>query len=190
MTFPAKSKKLRAVFLIGFMGAGKTSVGIALARRLGWRFVDLDERVEKREGRKIAKIFAESGEAAFRRAETAALRELLDKSHRKPLVIALGGGAFVQAENARLLKMSGAPVAFLDAPVEELRRRCGPKGATRPLFADENQFRQLYESRRSSYMQADIRVETTGQTVEQTAAVVASRLGLDGQDECSRSDKR
>ncbi|MFB3915405.1 MAG: shikimate kinase [Terriglobales bacterium] len=181
---------MRAVFLVGFMGAGKTSVGVALARRLGWRFVDLDERVEKRERRKIAEIFAESGEAAFRRAEAAALKDLLDESHSRPLVVALGGGAFVQPENARLLKTRGGPVVFLDAPVEELRRRCGPKAATRPLFANENQFRQLYESRRSSYMQADICVDTTGHSVEQTAAEVAQRLGLDEQHESSRSGKK
>lgn len=172
------------------MGAGKTSVGTALARRLGWRFVDLDERVEKREGRKIAEIFQDSGEPAFRRAETAALDELLAESRSEPLVVALGGGTFVQPENARVLKARGLPIVFLDAPVEELRRRCRPKGATRPLFADANQFRQLYEARRSSYMQADIRVDTTGHSVEETAAEVVSRLGLDGQHEFSRSGKQ
>jgi len=69
--------RVRAVILVGFMGAGKTSVGRALGGRLGWRFQDLDERVQAREGRSVADIFRESGETEFRRAEHAALRELL-----------------------------------------------------------------------------------------------------------------
>jgi len=181
-----RAAALRALCLVGFMGAGKTSVGTTLARRLGWRFVDLDERIQKREGRTIAAIFKDSGEPAFRRAEAAALSELLDESHSEPLIVALGGGAFVQPENARALKARGLSIIFLDAPVEELRRRCRPKGALRPLFQDENQFRQLYEERRGSYMQADIRVDTTGHSVEETVAEVTSRLGLDDKHERSQ----
>jgi len=99
-----EKKQPRAVFLLGFMGAGKTSVGQALARRLGWGFVDLDQQIERRAGRTIAEIFAGSGEDAFRRIETAVLRELLAKlGHGSPLVVALGGGTPVREENAALL---------------------------------------------------------------------------------------
>jgi shikimate kinase len=168
----------RAIFLVGFMGAGKTSVGRQLAHRLGWRFLDLDELIEERQGRSIAEIFRDSGEAAFRREETAALLELLKNRRQRRLVVALGGGAFAQPLNLQALKRSALPVIFLDAPLEELRRRCGPKADTRPLFQDENQFRQLYEARRSSYMQADLRVETAGQTVEETVTEVVARMGL------------
>ncbi len=175
------------VFLVGFMGAGKTSVGHALALKLGWRFLDLDHRIETQAGQTIAEIFQASGETEFRRAETAALRELLDELRQDAAaVVALGGGAFIQAENARLLWEFGAPVVFLDAPVEELRRRCRHVGAARPLFADENQFRQLYEARRSGYMAAGLRVETSGKTVLQVATEITQQLGLGGNDESTQ----
>ncbi len=174
----------RAVFLVGFMGAGKTSVGRALALQLGWRFVDLDHRIEARMERSIAEIFRESGETEFRRVETLALRELLHElRHGEAAVIALGGGAFVQPENSALLREFGARVVFLDAPFDELRRRCEHLGTTRPLFADENQFRQLYEARRSGYMRAGWRVATAGKSVSEVAAEIYQCLGLGGADE-------
>lgn len=173
------------------MGAGKTSVGRALATKLGWSFVDLDDRIEAQRGRKIATIFREDSEPAFRRMETEALRELLEELGTQPgaagprslagpqgTVIALGGGAFVQPENAQMLAGLGAPVVFLDAPVEELRRRCGRLGDPRPLYADENQFRQLYEARRRGYMAAGFRVETGGKTVAEVATELVQRLEL------------
>src|SRR5260370_38013393 len=92
---------VRALFLVGFMGAGKSSVGRALGERLGWTFVDLDERIERREGRAVAELFRSSGEQKFRRAERAAL-DVLVKELRSAsaMIVALGGGAFVQKENA------------------------------------------------------------------------------------------
>ncbi len=169
----------RAVFLVGFMGAGKTSVGQELAARLGWRFVDLDDRVEARERKSVAEIFRDLGEAAFRKAETLALRELLDElDHERPTVAALGGGAFVQDENAWLLAEAGDPMVFLDAPYEVLHQRCSPQGASRPLFLDEARFRELYETRRPHYLRAQLRVETTHQTVPQVATEIVERLKL------------
>jgi shikimate kinase len=169
----------RAVFLVGFMGAGKTSVGRELAERLGWRFVDLDDRVEARERRSVAEIFRDSGEAAFRKAETLALRELLDQlDHERPTVAALGGGAFVQDENAWLLAEAGDPMVFLDAPYEVLHQRCGPQGSSRPLFLDEARFRELYETRRPHYLRAQLRVDTTQQTISQVATEIIQRLKL------------
>ncbi len=170
------------------MGAGKTSVGRALAAKLGWAFVDLDPRIEARQGRTVAEIFREQGEAAFRRMEAEALRELLVELESAPRsVVALGGGAFVQAENARLLKEFAAPVVFLDAPVEELRRRCRHLGDARPLYADENHFRQLFAARRGGYMAAGVRVETTGKTIPQVAAEIAERLGLGETNEIAQA---
>jgi shikimate kinase len=171
--------KPRAVFLLGFMGAGKTSVGQALARRLGWRFVDLDQRVEMREGRAIAEIFARSGELAFRAMETAALREVLaELGQGPPAVVALGGGAALREENAALLATCGAPQVFLDAPFEVLRQRCGETVAARPLFREEEQARLLYEARRPHYLKAQYRVDTASRSVEQTAAEIARALAL------------
>ena len=174
------SQQPRAVFLIGFMGAGKTSVGQALAQLLGWRFVDLDDRIEQRQGRSIAEIFRDQGEDAFRRAETACLQELLEELPTSPATVAaLGGGAFVQEENARRLRATAFPVVFLDASVEELRRRCALAHATRPLFQEENRFRQLYEERRMRYMAVELRVDTEAKSIAQVATEVLARLHLE-----------
>jgi shikimate kinase len=166
------------VFLVGFMGAGKSTVGRALSRRLGWRFEDLDEHVQAREGRSIDTIFRESGEAEFRRAERAALSELLAAPSSLPMVVALGGGAFAQKETAALVASTGGPTVFLDAPVEELWRRCQAEEDPRPLRRDREQFRQLYEARRPGYLQANLHIQTTGKDIETVAAELASRLGL------------
>jgi shikimate kinase len=173
------SKPPRALFLVGFMGAGKTSVGRALAARLGWRFLDLDQQVEEREQHSVAEIFAQSGEAAFRRAETSALQELLTSLDRSgPVVVALGGGAPIAEENSSLLTKAGEPEVFLDAPYEVLLDRCQSAGPSRPLFGDEKRARELYESRRPHYMRARLRVDTNGKSVDQVVAEIERSLGL------------
>jgi len=171
------------VFLVGFMGAGKTSVGRALGQRLNWVFEDLDDRIERREGRTVAEIFRESGESAFREAENSALRQVLDEAEsRVARIVALGGGAFVQSRNAALLRASGLPVVFLDAPVGELWQRCRTQahaaGAERPLLKSEEEFRQLYNTRRPHYSQASRKIETGGRTVDAIAREIADALGL------------
>ncbi len=168
----------RAVFLVGFMGAGKTSVGRTLAQLLGWSFLDLDERIEARQGLRITAIFEQRGEDFFRQTESAALRELLAGLGERAIV-ALGGGAFAQPQNVALLRAAAAPIVFLDAPVEELRQRCQAEGDQRPLARDQNQFRQLYEVRRGSYMGADLCVDTHAKSVLTVAREVASKLGLE-----------
>ena len=168
----------RLVFLVGFMGAGKTSVGRTLSERLGWTFEDLDDRIRRVEGLTIEEIFRESGEAEFRRMEHAALRATLSELNAAPRVVGLGGGAFVQPGNASLLKETGAPVVFLDAPVEELWRRCQGEAQHRPLQRNEQEFRDLYELRLPHYRQAEIRIDTAGKTVQMVAAEVEERLGL------------
>jgi shikimate kinase len=172
-------RELRTVFLVGFMGAGKTSVGRALSLRLGLPFEDLDDRIQHREGKTIEQIFREAGEAEFRKAETAALRELLEESCSPLRVVALGGGAFVQPANAALIEEAGIHSVFLDAPVEELLRRCEDEPKERPLRQDPKQFRELYEKRRQSYMKAVVRIETHGKDVDTVAAEVACSLGLE-----------
>jgi shikimate kinase len=108
--------------------------------------------------------------------EHAALRELLSDLDPSPVVIALGGGAFVQAENAELLGSAGIPSVFLDAPVDELFRRCQEQQLDRPLRRDPEQFRQLHEARRQGYMAAILRIETSGKDVDTVAEEVANRL--------------
>jgi shikimate kinase len=161
------------------MGAGKTSVGRALADRLNWPFQDLDDRIVERERRSISDIFRDSGERAFRHAEHAALRQVLEELQtRSGRVIALGGGAFAQKRNAKLLR--GAAVVFLDASAEDLWSRCcrqtAETGAERPLLRSMNQFRKLYQARRSSYLQAAVTIPTGGQAVEAIAREIAEWL--------------
>jgi shikimate kinase len=165
------------------MGAGKSSVGRALARGLNWFFEDLDDRIERHEGRTVTEIFRDSGEAEFRRAERAALTQLLEEQRGGVAgIVALGGGAFVQKDNAALLKAAGVPTVFLDAAVEELWRRCcaqaSQSGAERPLHQSEDQFRKLYASRRRSYLKASHKIDTGSRAVEAIAAEIVQRLKL------------
>ncbi|HXZ33973.1 MAG TPA: shikimate kinase [Terriglobales bacterium] len=169
----------RVVFLVGFMGAGKTTVGQALAHRLGWTFEDVDERIEARAQQTIEQIFRLAGEAAFRTLEQETIRELLSSAGFSRRVIALGGGAFAQPATAVAVRDSGFPVVFLDAPVEELWRRCQEQASERPLRRDMEQFRGLYEARRPQYMRAGLHVDTGGKDVETVAAEVACSLGLE-----------
>ena len=162
-------------------------MGQALARRLGWRFVDLDQRIEGRAGKTIPEIFTRFGEEFFRGIETAALRELLaELPHRSPVVVALGGGVPVQEQNAALLASCGAPQVFLDAPFEVMYRRCNQTAPARPLFRDEEQARLLYESRRQHYLKAQFRMDTGSRSVEDTAADIARALGLEATEKETR----
>jgi shikimate kinase len=120
----------------------------------------------------------------FRRAEHAALRELLRELRAgAERIVALGGGAFVQMRNATLIEAGGVATVFLDAGVEELWRRCRrqaeQQGIERPLLGSLESFRELYEARRPHYLKASFRQETSGKTVEEIAAEVVQTLGLD-----------
>jgi len=169
----------RAIFFIGFMGAGKTTVGAAVAKELGWGFIDLDDVITGAALRTVAEIFRDEGEAGFRERETEALRHVLDrKLCLRPTVVALGGGAFVQPQNFHLIRNAKHPTVFLDAEIQELRNRCATQAGRRPLYQDENQFRQLYDARRSAYMEADLRVDTAGKAVDEIVKEVISRLDL------------
>jgi len=169
---------VRTVFLVGFMGAGKSSVGLALSRKLGWAFEDLDERIESQEQRSIEQIFEQSGEAGFRQIEHAALRSLVLSLGSSGKIVAVGGGAFVQPNNAALLQDLGLLTIFLDAPVEELFRRCQEQRLPRPLRRDLQEFRRLYNDRRALYLKARDRIETSGKSVEQIAGEVIEKLRL------------
>jgi len=155
-----------------------------LGEQLGWAFEDLDERIERRERRKVPEIFRDSGEPEFRRAEQAALKELLaELLAGAQRVVALGGGAFAQKSNSRLIKAGGVSTVFLDAGVEELWLRCKQQaeqqGTERPLLRSLGSFHELYEARRPHYLKATIRQETGGKSVEEIAAEVVQTLGLD-----------
>jgi len=174
----------QAVFLVGFMGTGKTAVGQALSQRLGWRFEDLDISIAARERRTIGEIFRESGEEHFRKLEHAALSELVGAVEAgSRFVVAVGGGAFVQPRNAELLASEKIATVFLDTPLEELWERCGAPGeAERPLRSDPAQFRMLFETRLPFYQRASVTVRTSGKSVDQVAEEVLEHLQSQAND--------
>ena len=179
----AREAPVRAIFLVGFMGAGKTSVGRALSARLGWRFEDLDDRIQTRERRSIPEIFEQSGETHFRGSELAALQELLaELENGPPLIAALGGGAFAQDEVGSLLKDKKSVTVFLDAPPEELWRRCGLDVVSRPLQREQAEFHRLYLARRPRYLLAKMRVETGGREIPRIVDEIVSGLELHRRD--------
>jgi shikimate kinase len=164
--------RLKLVCLAGFMGSGKSTVGRLLAQQLGWRFVDLDERIEQQAGMQITEIFERLGETSFRELEHAELARAIGEasSSQVPIVLALGGGTFTQPANLDLLRAACAPeglpragcVVWLDCPVEKLLARCVMMD-DRPLFRDEISFRKLYDERLPFYRMADVHVEGSGE---------------------------
>lgn len=152
-------KRTPGIYLVGFMGSGKTTVGRQLAAELGWTFADLDEDIEAAEGRSISDIFATDGEAAFRRIESEALGARVRKIRcGAPTVLALGGGAFAQEQNREIVRGNGVSI-WIDCPVELLWERV--KGNPhRPLARDRDSFFRLFESRAASYALADYRVKS------------------------------
>ena len=168
------------VVVTGFMAAGKTTVGRALAQLLGCAFRDLDDVVAAREGRTPRQLIDEEGEAAFRDAETRALREALAADG--PRVVALGGGAWTLGRNRALVREAGFLSAWLDAPFELCWRRIAEGGGDeRPFARDPARARALYEERRAAYALADLRVRVApGRGAEELAAEIASRLAEGG----------
>lgn len=146
--------KADKVYLVGFMGAGKSSVARALARRLGWRVADIDELIEQREHQTVASIFSKHGEAYFRAVERAVLMEQIPT---RELVVATGGGTFIDPQNRAAINRDGLSV-WLDVPIDRLISRV-PADGRRPLAADRTEFERLYLLRRTAYQQAHYRVD-------------------------------
>lgn len=142
------------IYLVGFMGAGKTSVARALSRRLGWRAVDIDDLVEQRERQTVAAVFAKHGEPYFRAAERAVLLEQVPTRH---LVVATGGGTFVDPQNRAVILQDAATV-WLDVPMHRIIQRV-PADGRRPLAADRAEFERLFTVRRAAYADAHYRVD-------------------------------
>lgn len=162
------------LYLIGMMGAGKTTLGRILAKELGYRFVDTDELIERVAGQSITEIFATEGEAAFRETETKVLAEV---SAYKKLAISTGGGIVLRQQNWSYLHHG--IVVWLDVPVQQLYERLR-EDTSRPLLRDPDplaKLQSLYESRQRLYAQADVHILTgAGETPEQLAPRVLEEI--------------
>ena len=171
-----KLKNSPGIYLVGFMGCGKTSIGELLAERLAWDFVDLDSEIERKAGSRIVEIFDQLGEPAFRALESQALVKQLDLiKQSRARVVALGGGAFVDARNRATIERFGVSI-WLDGTAEQLWERVSDDDE-RPLARDRAAFEALHRKRSRDYEQADFRVDIGSRTSEEIVEAI-SQLGL------------
>ncbi|GAB4273467.1 MAG: shikimate kinase [Coriobacteriia bacterium] len=161
----------RNIYLIGFMGSGKTTVGGIVSDALGLPFVDLDALIEERAGRTIREVFTDSGEGAFRALERLALAEV---SGSGPAVVACGGGVVTVAQNIEVMRDTGV-VVLLDVRPDEVLSRVGGDDSRPLLDSDAEGIERLMRKRREAYVQAaDAVVETSGKSAEAVAKEVTA----------------
>ena len=164
----------RRVYLVGFMAAGKSAVGAALASVLSFRFKDLDRMIEEAAGARVHEIFERQGEDWFRELEHECLNQTraLDR-----MVIATGGGTMTFERNRKVIRRLGVSV-WIAPPLEVLFERLDRGGrAKRPLYRGREQARVLYQSRQDAYRMADLRIEPSStDTADRVAARIAALL--------------
>lgn len=148
------------IYLIGFMGAGKSTIGALLAKRMNWFFVDIDELIEAQQYCSIAEIFKSRGEPFFRKIECQILQEISHKTHS---IVATGGGIILRKSNREFMKKTGIQV-WLQWEISSLLQHIQVNPAARPLFNNENSFINLYNKRRKWYAEADIGVQCDNKT--------------------------
>lgn len=164
---------MKAVYLCGFMGCGKSTVGKILARKLGCGFYDMDEYIVRKEGMKIPEIFAEKGESYFRETETAVIREL----SRSSGIIACGGGAMLKKENAEIAAENGM-VVYIDVPFEVCYGRISGD-RNRPIVMNntKEELEFIYDSRVPVYREnSSVTVSGDG-TAQDIAERIAALIG-------------
>jgi shikimate kinase len=159
------------VYLVGFMGAGKSTLARRLAARLDWRVEDIDERIEAREARTVSAIFAAEGEPYFRQVERSVLVDLLPLRH---VVVATGGGTFADADNRALINRDGVSV-WIDVPFSAIVDRV-PSDGRRPLAADKVRFERLFDVRRTAYQHAHLRLDAGAAPVDALVEQLLERL--------------
>jgi shikimate kinase len=160
------------IFLVGFMGAGKTAVGRVLADGLNRLFIETDRLVETSARASITEVFEKEGENGFRQRER---RALVSAATGPPAVVSTGGGLFADRGNRRTMALAGVAV-WIDAPFEECFEHCKDEIGTRPLFRDEESLQALYDARREAYAEADIVVESLDRAPELIADEIVQRL--------------
>lgn len=167
---------LRRIVLTGFMGSGKTTAGPLVAKRLGWRFVDVDDVIEAEAGCAIAELFAREGEAAFRDREHAAILRVVNG---EGLVVALGGGAIERAETRELLlNAPGTRLVHLEVQLATTLDRCRGTEDTRPVLADQANLAARYHRRLPLYRMAHVSIRADHLTPEETAEAIVAAVSL------------
>jgi len=166
-----KLKRTPGIYLVGFMGCGKTTVGRMVAEEIGWRFADLDEDIEHEQRSSIPHLFSTVGEEAFRQIERQAL---VRRVHRiqsgHPTVLALGGGTFTRDDNIELANDNGVSI-WIDATFDLVRTRVSAS-THRPLAKDQQRFEELFQARRHAYSRADYRITVSENNSRAVAAQV------------------
>ncbi|MCZ6670201.1 MAG: shikimate kinase [Acidobacteria bacterium] len=166
--------KPERIYLVGFMGVGKTTTGALLARRLGWSFVDLDDEIRKQEKMSIRELFRIKGETYFRRLEGQVLRDI---SRKASLVIATGGGTFAIEENILYMQRTGVAIR-LRCSLKQVLSRCR-ESQERPLLDDTESIQALMDRREPFYRRAPVQMETDdvspGETVEKILIALSVR---------------
>jgi shikimate kinase len=174
-----QNPKAPLLVLIGFMGAGKSTVGRLLAHQLTCPLIDLDAEISRTHG-PIPGLFSSRGESGFRAIEHHHLNLILPGLPR-PAILALGGGAFLQPANRELLSHHSATVVFLDAPFDIVCARIADTGHQRPLVRDLGHLRELFEQRRPTYLLADHTFDasdTDPSALVTSLVQLANRLGI------------
>jgi shikimate kinase len=166
-----KLKRTPGIYLVGFMGCGKTTVGRLVAEEIGWRFADLDEDIEHEHRSSISHLFSTIGEEAFRQIEHQALMRRVHRIQSgHPTVLALGGGTFTRDDNIELANDNGVSI-WIDASIELVRTRVASSNH-RPLAKDAEKFESLYQARRHAYSRADYRIPA----IENNSKAIAAQV--------------
>lgn len=166
-----KLKRTPGIYLVGFMACGKTTAGRMLADELGWNFTDIDQEIEAERKQRITEIFDTVGEAAFRDLEAEAITRCVRSVERgRPTVVALGGGAFAQERNQRMLNDHGV-VIWIDCPFDLVRARVAQTNH-RPLARSIESLEKLYEERRPIYERAEYHIATAGDSALVVQAIL------------------
>ena len=160
------------IYLVGFMGSGKSTVGHILAEKLDMEFIDVDTEIEKKENKKISEIFKEKGEPYFRELEK---KEIDLITRKKGIVVSTGGGLGADIENMKKMKETGT-VIWLDVPIDIILKRC-EKDINRPLLQQPfKDLKKLFEDRKKVYSMSDIHIKIENQTPEEIVQEILKRL--------------
>jgi len=163
---------MKNIFLVGFMGSGKSTIGRLLAEKLNMKFIDIDKEIEKKEGKSIKDIFKEKGESYFRELEK---KEIELFSEKSGYVVSTGGGLGANKDNMEKMKKNGI-VIWLDVSLEEVLKRCG-NDKNRPLLQlPFEELKKLYEERKKIYSLADIHIDVNSKTPQEILKEIYENL--------------